>query len=194
METALLVEDDVGVRESICSTFEEAGLPIETAPNATEALRKWEANGYNPVLLDLGLPDMDGGQLFVKLRETKRDFRLIIVTSNAAILNEYRGVLAAAADVVLIKPINDEELLEAMRQVSQDETLSGTSEKLWTKQEVLAEVDAAKDAARKEVIQASVAAIDAAVKPCAIVAWLFCGGYIVIMLEMLFLVYLLVWR
>lgn len=109
----LVVEDDAAVRNLITTTLETQHYRFLTAPSGEAAIL--EAVSHNPdvVLLDLGLPDMDGIQVINKIRSwTKTP---IIVVSARSEDTDKIDALDAGADDYLTKPFSVEELLARLR-------------------------------------------------------------------------------
>ena len=109
----LVVEDDTSVRNLITTTLKAHGYRHQTAANRQTAIL--EASSYNPdiVLLDLGLPDMDGVEIIRKIRSWSN--MPIIVISARSEDNDKIVALDAGADDYLTKPFSVEELLARLR-------------------------------------------------------------------------------
>ena len=100
----LVVEDDTSVRNLITTTLKAHGYRYQTAANGQTAIL--EASSYNPdiVLLDLGLPDMDGVEIIRKIRSWSN--MPIIVISARSEDNDKIVALDAGADDYLTKPLD----------------------------------------------------------------------------------------
>lgn len=109
----LIVEDDGAVRNLIATTLEIHDYKFHTASTGEQALR--EATSYNPdvILLDLGLPDIDGVDLIKKIRSWSK--MPIIVISARSEDEDKIHALDAGADDYLTKPFSVEELLARLR-------------------------------------------------------------------------------
>lgn len=109
----LVVEDDAAVRNLITTTLETHKYRFRTA--ATGEMAITEAVSYNPdvVLLDLGLPDMDGIDIIHKIRSWAKT--PIIVLSARSEDTDKIDALDAGADDYLTKPFSVEELLARLR-------------------------------------------------------------------------------
>lgn len=112
-ERVLVVEDDKAIRALVTTTLESNGIPHLWAANGHDALA--EATRANPdiMLLDLGLPDMDG----VEVIRTVRQWSMlpIIVLSARTEDDDKVAALDAGADDYLTKPFSVEELLARLR-------------------------------------------------------------------------------
>ena len=109
----LVVEDDPAVRNLITTTLETHDYRYLTAANGESAIM--EAASHNPdvILLDLGLPDMDGIQIIGKVRSWSKT--PIIVISARSEDTDKIDALDAGADDYLTKPFSVEELLARLR-------------------------------------------------------------------------------
>ncbi len=111
--TILVVEDDYAVRNLISTTLKTHDYKFITAMNGETAIL--EAVSHNPdiILLDLGLPDIDGIQLIKKIRSWS--MTPIIVISARSEDTDKIDALDAGADDYLTKPFSVEELLARLR-------------------------------------------------------------------------------
>ena len=109
----LVVEDDPSVRNLITTTLKTNDYRYVVAPNGSAAIM--EATSHNPeiILLDLGLPDMDGVQVIQTVHSWSNV--PIIVISARSEDNDKIKALDAGADDYLTKPFSVEELLARLR-------------------------------------------------------------------------------
>ena len=111
----LVVEDDAPVRNLITTTLKAHKYRYLTAPNGESAIL--EASTHNPdvMLLDLGLPDMDGVDVIRKIR-TWTNLPIIVISARSEDTDKI-DALDAGADDYLTKPFSVEELLARLRVV-----------------------------------------------------------------------------
>lgn len=109
----LVVEDDPAVRNLISTTLETHGYRYLTAPNGEAAIL--EASSHNPdvILLDLGLPDLDGITVIKKIR-TWSNVPIVVISARSEDTDKI-SALDAGADDYLTKPFSVEELLARLR-------------------------------------------------------------------------------
>ena len=109
----LVVEDDSAVRNLIPTTLETQRYRFQAAPTGETAIL--EAVSHNPdvVLLDLGLPDMDGIEIIRKIR-TWSKMPIIVISARSEDTDKIEA-LDAGADDYLTKPFSVEELLARLR-------------------------------------------------------------------------------
>lgn len=108
-----LIEDDVDLGQAVADHLVAQGHAVEwlkTASQAREALaRLSELRSSDLALLDLGLPDGDGMDLLVQLRQLPTPFPVLVLSARDQIRDRIRG-LATGADDYLVKPFDLEEL------------------------------------------------------------------------------------
>ncbi|MDD6021644.1 MAG: response regulator [Acutalibacteraceae bacterium] len=109
----LVVEDDNSVKNLITTTLKAHNYRYLTAQNGASAIL--EASSHNPdiVLLDLGLPDMDGVEVIKKIR-TWSNMPIIVISARSEDTDKIEA-LDAGADDYLTKPFSVEELLARLR-------------------------------------------------------------------------------
>lgn len=109
----LTVEDDRPIRNLIVTTLKTHDYRYLTAENGNEAIL--EASSHNPdiVLLDLGLPDMDGVEVIRKIR-TWSNMPIIVISARSEDSDKIEA-LDAGADDYLTKPFSVAELLARLR-------------------------------------------------------------------------------
>ena len=109
----LVVEDDAPVRNLIGTTLKTHGYDYITATNGENAVMQASSNNPNVVLLDLGLPDIDGVDVIKKIR-TWSEMPIIVISARAEDQDKI-DALDAGADDYLTKPFSVEELLARIR-------------------------------------------------------------------------------
>lgn len=109
----LVVEDDTAVRNLITTTLRAHDYRFLTAADGESAIL--EASSHNPdiILLDLGLPDMDGVDIIHKVR-TWSNLPIIVISARSEDTDKINA-LDAGADDYLTKPFSVEELLARLR-------------------------------------------------------------------------------
>ncbi|MBS0609944.1 MAG: response regulator [Proteobacteria bacterium] len=112
----LLVEDDTMLGAALQGALQDAAYAADWVRSGTQALAALAAQHYDLVLLDLGLPGMDGMQVLARLRDAGNAVPLLILTARDALDERLRG-LDGGADDYLTKPFEMVELLARMRAV-----------------------------------------------------------------------------
>jgi two-component system KDP operon response regulator KdpE len=109
----LIVEDDSETRAALSRELAARGYRIDEAPDGRAALRRWETHRPDVVLLDLGLPDMDGLQVISRIR---RDATTpIVILSGRYEEREKVTALERGADDYVTKPFGVDELNARLR-------------------------------------------------------------------------------
>lgn len=111
--TLLFIEDDSMIGESTCVLLKQAGFNVHWAKTGTQALQLFEHHDYHLVLLDLGLPGLDGMQVLQRLRKVS-DLPVLILTARDHIEDRVAG-LEQGADDYLVKPYHINELLARIK-------------------------------------------------------------------------------
>lgn len=111
----LLIEDDVLMRRSLSYNLEKAGFRTSTAGSAEDGLLIVESDRPDLVLLDIGLPGMDGLQALKVFRD-RLGLPVILLTARRRELDEVLG-LELGADDYITKPYNLDVLLAHIRAV-----------------------------------------------------------------------------
>ncbi|MDH3595987.1 MAG: response regulator transcription factor [Rhodospirillales bacterium] len=106
----LVVEDDRDVARQVETTLRQAGYVVDLAHEGEEGGFLGESEPYDAVVLDLGLPVVDGLTILRRWREAGRDMPVLVLTARDTWREKVTG-LRAGADDYLAKPFELEELL-----------------------------------------------------------------------------------
>lgn len=110
----LVVEDEEQLREDLRIMLEQAGFVVDTAADGATAERLGSAEPYDCVILDLGLPGMDGVSVLHRWRDQHRTFPVLILTARNRWSDKLAGFNAGADDYV-VKPFEMDEVLLRVR-------------------------------------------------------------------------------
>lgn len=110
----LLVEDDPKLREQLARALRVADYAVDEADNGRDALFLGQEEPFDVVVLDLGLPVLDGLSVLRRWREAGRTMPVLILTARASWHEKVEGI-DAGADDYLTKPFHTEELLARLR-------------------------------------------------------------------------------
>ena len=122
----LAVEDDPRIARDIITTLAAAGYVVETAGDGEEAWFRGDTEHYDLVVLDLGLPKMDGLAVLKRWRAAGRSMPVLVLTARGAWAERVEGI-DAGADDYLPKPFQMEELLARVRALIRRSAGLGTS-------------------------------------------------------------------
>ena len=115
MAAVLIVEDDLNIRTAVIRTLTERGHAVSSANTAMSGLHQAITDRPDVVLLDLGLPDLDGREVLRMLRAVAQ-MPIIVVTARGD-EDEIVRLLDAGADDYLVKPFGSAQLDARIRAV-----------------------------------------------------------------------------
>jgi DNA-binding response OmpR family regulator len=111
---ALVVEDDPRIARDLKAALGAAGFRVESAADGEEAWFRGDTEDYDLIVLDLGLPRMDGLAVLKRWRAAGRDTPVLVLTARGAWTERVEGI-DAGADDYLPKPFQMEELVARAR-------------------------------------------------------------------------------
>lgn len=110
----LVVEDNADLRRQLAEALSQSGYAVDLASDGEDGHFLGDTEPYDAVILDLGLPKMDGVTVLERWREDGRDFPVLILTARDRWSEKVAG-FDAGADDYLTKPFITEELLARLR-------------------------------------------------------------------------------
>jgi DNA-binding response OmpR family regulator len=110
MAHLLLVEDDELLRDGLCAQLTHAGHQVSAATDGAQAQRWLESHRFDAVVLDLGLPVVDGITVLRWIRQRLAALPVLVLTARDGVDDRVQG-LNAGADDYLTKPFSMDELL-----------------------------------------------------------------------------------
>ena len=110
----LVVEDDKNLNRQIVEALTEAGYVVDRAFDGEEGHFLGDTEPYDAVVLDIGLPEMDGITVVEKWREAGRKMPVLMLTARDRWSDKVAGIDAGADDYVA-KPFHIEEVLARLR-------------------------------------------------------------------------------
>ena len=113
----LLVEDDVRIARNLSAALHKAGYAVDQECDGNEAWFKGDVNNYDAVILDLGLPGLDGLSVLRRWRQAGRDFPILVLTARGNWTERVEGI-EAGADDYLPKPFQMEEVMARLRAIT----------------------------------------------------------------------------
>jgi len=110
----LIVDDDRSLRDALRRTLTLGGYEAETAEGGQQALTKVATQRLDAVVLDVGMPDIDGLEVCRRLRTSGNRIPVLMLTARDAVSDRIDG-LDAGADDYLVKPFDVGELKARVR-------------------------------------------------------------------------------
>jgi DNA-binding response OmpR family regulator len=114
MTRLLLVEDTLRLATSLAQGLGEEGFDVEVVATASAALARLESRDLDAMILDLGLPDLDGLEVLERARAAGLVLPILVLTARDAVDSRV-SALSAGADDYLVKPFAFAELLARVR-------------------------------------------------------------------------------
>lgn len=105
----LLIEDDAILSDGLTHTLQQNGYTVSATTSGKYALQLIQAQDFDLIILDLGLPDMDGLEILRRLRHQKVALPILILTARDDITDRIEGITQGADDY-LTKPFDLGEL------------------------------------------------------------------------------------
>ncbi|MBV9054723.1 MAG: response regulator, partial [Hyphomicrobiales bacterium] len=109
VSSILVVDDDPHIRDVICFALEKAGMATEAAVNGIDALDRFARNAPSLVILDIGMPEMDGLEVCRRLRKTS-EVPILFLSARDEEIDRVLG-LEIGGDDYVTKPFSPRELV-----------------------------------------------------------------------------------
>jgi FixJ family two-component response regulator len=113
----LLLDDDEELCVNMASILREAGYRVKTFHRGLDLLGEAQPGGFNAAIIDLRLPDIDGLDVLIRLREVD-PMACTMVLSGSATLEDAVEALNAGADAFFLKPVDAWELLHKLGEIA----------------------------------------------------------------------------
>jgi len=125
-----LIEDDLNIGQALLTVFKDEGHEVVWVRMANDVVERLQAEDFDAVLLDLGLPDGDGNELLKRMRAAGLTVPVLIITARDGLQDRLKG-FDNGADDYLIKPFEIPELLVRLRAILRRTGAHGEAEALW---------------------------------------------------------------
>ena len=112
----LLIEDDVMIGKSLLQALTDAGMTVDWVRDGESGAEAIAVGGHALILLDLGLPKLDGTKVLERARKAGKQTPIIIITARDSLDSRIAG-LDIGADDYVVKPFEIGELLARIRAV-----------------------------------------------------------------------------
>ena len=114
MTSILVVEDEPGISSFVAKGLTSAGYNVTVVDKGTDAISGALGGEYSLIVLDIGLPDMDGFEVLEQIRGQGATLPIIVLTARSSVEDTVSG-LEQGADDYMSKPFRFEELLARIR-------------------------------------------------------------------------------
>ena len=116
---AVCVDDDAGIIDLVELVLQRAGFDLVGAVSGHDGLEQMRRLKPDLVLLDLMMPDMDGWEVYQKMKtdEELKEIPVIVVTAKAQSIDKVLGLHIAKVEDYVTKPFGPQELLKAVNKV-----------------------------------------------------------------------------
>jgi two-component system response regulator VicR len=118
VKKVLVVDDEPDTLELVKLVLESGGFETALASSGQEALSQMEAAKPDLVLLDIMMPDMDGWEVFRKIREKYSKIPIAILTAKSQNIDRLLGLHVLKADDYITKPFGKNELIERVKRLT----------------------------------------------------------------------------
>lgn len=118
----LIVDDEASVRDALHKWFILDGYRVDTADEATGALKKIQDDAWDIVLLDIKMPGMDGLELQRRIKQIDKDIITIVITAFASVDTSIQALKEGAFDYI-VKPIDPDDMSHLIRNAVQQRRL-----------------------------------------------------------------------
>ena len=117
-KSILIVDDSNSIRQSISFVLEQAGFSVTQAQDGVDALKKLETQGFDLVISDVNMPNMDGIELTRQIRKADRHkftpVLMLTTESQASMMQEGK---AAGATGWIVKPFEPDKLMAVVKKL-----------------------------------------------------------------------------
>ncbi|MCA3256058.1 MAG: response regulator, partial [Alphaproteobacteria bacterium] len=110
----LIVEDEPNLQRQLRNTLESAGYAVDSASDGEDGHYLGSTESYDAIVLDLGLPEVDGLTVLDRWRKEGKQTPVLVLTARDSWSDKVQG-LDAGADDYLAKPFQTEELIARLR-------------------------------------------------------------------------------
>lgn len=114
MKSILIIDDEKEICESIQMILDYEGYQSQYSTSALEGLEKISVGNYSALLLDIQMPEMNGFEVLKKVKESKPELSVIIISAHGSLENAIKATKLGAFDFIE-KPIDREKLVISVR-------------------------------------------------------------------------------
>ena len=120
MKKIMVIDDDLPCNQMVCMILKHAGYEVRSACNGAEGLRMLENELPDLVITDLYMPEKDGLETIMELRQADQKIRIMAISGGALNINVADMLNTAetfGADAIMAKPFNVETFLHKVKEL-----------------------------------------------------------------------------
>jgi len=121
----LVVDDDPDIRQVLLDRMSSFGYVVETTNNGREALDALRRSGFDGMLLDMRMPEIDGFEVLRRTRKSHPDLPVVVVTA-LSVQQQAAQAVAEGARAYLLKPFDASQLKQVVEQCFGPAASAGT--------------------------------------------------------------------
>jgi len=122
MNSILIIDDEIQICESMKMILDYEGYSSVYSTDANAGLKKIEQDNFSALLLDIQMPEISGFEVLKKVKESKRELSVIIISAHGSVENAIKATKLGAFDFIE-KPIDREKLLLSVRNAVEQSNL-----------------------------------------------------------------------
>jgi len=103
MKKILVIDDEALIRYSLAITLQDDGMEVKTVSNGLTAIEESRRCFFNLCIIDLGLPDIHGVDVMMKIKELSPESKILVMTASC-IDNRSKKLIEENADLFVAKP------------------------------------------------------------------------------------------
>jgi len=124
-ERILVVDDDEGVRESLSEFLRSIGYVVASVESGEKALTEFGKRGFDVVMTDLIMPNMDGMELLRRIREMKNEDVIVFMLTGHPSIDTAVEAINRGADDYITKPFHLEDVKLRIAKALEKQSLKG---------------------------------------------------------------------
>lgn len=118
----LLVDDEEAFLKVLSQRLEGRGMKVDTSTSGESAVAKARTTGFDAIVLDLAMPDVDGMETLKQIKSENPDLQIIILTGHATVDKSVEAIKEGAADF-MEKPVDLGKLLKKIEEAKNKRAL-----------------------------------------------------------------------
>ena len=119
----LIIDDDEQICSTLSTILNDEGYAVEIAKTGKQALKTCKKTPFDVALIDIVLPDINGTELLVKLKQIQPKMINILITGHPSIENAVKAI-DEKADGYILKPANVQFILNAIKKAIKDKQMA----------------------------------------------------------------------